>query len=480
MPTDSTLDVLTAAAVAAADHIDNRGRARVVGNASEAELSRRLDAYDFSKPHQVASIVQDMFDLLGRHAVRNDSPRYFGLFNPPSLTSAVAGDLLTAAINPQLAVYGHAPAAAEIEKRLISLFGSAIWGDGPTAGTFTSGGSEANFTALLAALWRFDPGWSENGIDRSRGLPAIYASSESHLAWIKLARAAGLGASAVRLVPADADLRMTGSALKAAIAADEGHIPILIVGTAGTTAHGAVDDLEGLSNEAHSWGSHFHVDAAWAGGALLDVEQRRHFPSIERADSVTIDPHKWLAVPMGAGIYLSRSWHALSKAFAVSTSYMPSADTERHDAYIHSLQWSRRFIGGKLFVALAALGADGYAALIQKQIEMGRLLRSRLRATGWRLLNDTPFPLVCFVPDDGDEANIRRIEHTVCASGLAWISTVALSGRLALRACITSFETSAADIDCLIDLLSRVRAGQEPDPARHKGEGDARPEIHRG
>lgn len=480
MATDSTLDILTAAAAAAAEHIDSRGHARVVGNADEAELARRLNAYDFSKPREVALIVEDLFDLLGRHAVRNDSPRYFGLFNPPPLASAVAGDLLTAAVNPQLAVYGHAPAAAEIEKRLVSLFGAAIWGDDGSAGTFTSGGSEANFTALLTALGRFDPGWSENGIDRSSGYPAIYASSESHLAWIKLARAAGLGASAVRLVPAGADLRMTGDALKAAIAADEDHIPVLIVGTAGTTAHGAVDDLESLAGEAHLWGAHFHVDAAWAGGALLDAEQRRHFPGIDRADSVTIDPHKWLAVPMGAGIYLTRDWHALSKAFAVSASYMPSADTERHDAYIHSLQWSRRFIGGKLFVALAALGLDGYAAMIRKQIEMGQLLRSRLRAAGWRLLNETPFPLICFAPEDGDEMNIRRIECAVCASGLAWISTVALHGRLALRACITSFETGPADIDGLVDLLCRIRDGQEPGESMPEGQGRSRREARHG
>lgn len=150
MSIDSTLSILTAAAAAAAEHIDSRSHARVVGNTSDAELFRRLDAYDFSKPLKVASIVEDLFDLLGRHAVRNDSPRYFGLFNPPPLTSAVAGDLLTAAVNPQLAVYGHAPAAAEIEKRLISLFGSAIWDDKAAAGTFTSG------AARLISL-RFSP-----------------------------------------------------------------------------------------------------------------------------------------------------------------------------------------------------------------------------------------------------------------------------------------------------------------------------------
>lgn len=480
MSTENTFDILSKVAALAAGHIDGRGRARVAGDAVEAELVQHLDVYDFGEPRDVASIIGDLFDLLGRHAVRNDSPRYFGLFNPPPLISAVAGDLLTAAVNPQLAVYGHAPAAAEIEKRLLSLFGAAIWGDEAPAGTFTSGGSEANFTALLAALCRFDPGWSENGIDRSRGHPAIYASSESHLAWIKLARAAGLGASAVRLVPADADLRMTGGALNAAIAADEDHVPILVIGTAGTTAHGAVDDLEGLSDAARSWGAHFHVDAAWAGGALLDVEQRRHFPGIDRADSVTIDPHKWLAVPMGAGIYLSRDWGALSKAFAVATSYMPSADTERHDAYIHSLQWSRRFIGGKLFVALAALGLDGYAAIIRKQIEMGQLLRSRLRAAGWRLLNETAFPLVCFAPEEDDEVNIKRIERAVCASGLAWISTVALHGRLALRACITSFETAPADIDCLVNLLDGARSGRLLDQPGYDDEGAAARETRSG
>lgn len=458
---DDARPLLRAAADLAADFLAARRNSPVCGEASMAAVDEALQRWNLHAGQPLEAVTAGMFDLLGRHAVRSDHPRYFGLFNPPALPAAIVGDLIAATVNPQLAVWSHAPAAAAIERKLLQLFGTRIgWAGDEVAGTFTSGGSEANHTALLAALARRYPDWAQHGVAGLPARPAIYVSSQAHLAWIKIARAAGLGSDAVRLVPVADGLALGGDALAAFIASEPERDPVLIVATAGTTAHGAIDDLRGIAGVARTHGAHLHVDAAWAGGALLADEGQALLQGIELADSVTIDPHKWLCVPMGAGMYLSRDWGALQAAFAVSTGYMPSASLERRDAYIHSLQWSRRFIGLKLFMALAHLGVDGYARMIRLQLRLGRYLLDGLRSHGWRVLNDTPLPLACFAPAvdaAGQDDAVTRIAAAVVDSGQAWLSTVALRGQLVLRACITSHESTQQDVDGLLDVLARAR-----------------------
>jgi glutamate/tyrosine decarboxylase-like PLP-dependent enzyme len=225
--------------------------------------------------------------------------------------------------------------------------------------------------------------------------------------------------------------------------------------TASVLAHGSIDDLAGLRDVATACGAHLHVDAAWAGALALVPERRPFLAGIEAADSVTIDAHKWLCIPMGAGMYLARDWSALQVAFSVATGYTPSASVERRDAYLHSMQWSRRFIGLKLFLAFAVSGLAGVQARIGHQFALGGRLRAGLVVGGWSILNDTPIPLVCFAPggEVADDAAVRAIEGAAVRSGGAWISAVRLRGRLVLRACVTSYETSAADVDALLDLL---------------------------
>lgn len=428
------------------------------------QLTTFLHRYDFRSPVNLHQATVELLTALRRNAVRSDHPRYLGLFNPPSHVAGIAGDLIAAAINPQLAVHSHAPAASAIERHLVRFFGEMVWGDASCGGTFTSGGTEANHTALLAALATRYPSWARDGLRGLPRQPVIFTSAESHLAWIKLARACGLGSDSVRLVPADDGLSMSGEALAAAIAADRTCDPVMVVATAGTTAHGAIDDLKGVSTVGRAVGAHVHVDAAWAGAALMEPGMRTYLAGIEQAETVTIDPHKWLSVPMGAGLLLAREWTGLEKAFSVSTGYMPSASLENRDPYIHSLQWSRRFIGAKVFLALASLGIEGYGEIMRRQAELAQHLRSRLVESGWLLENDTPLPLVCFSPRQGAPASCEEIAARVVGSGMAWLSTVWLRGRVVLRACLTSFETTRADIDAVVDALSDARARGEGRP----------------
>lgn len=453
-------ELLASGARLAADFLGARRDARVSAYAPGFE--RWLEDIDFRQPRNAETLCVDLFRWLGTCAVRSDHPRYFGLFNPPALPAAILGDLIAATVNPQLAVDSHAPAATAIERRLVQFFGACLGWKGSVAGSFTSGGSEANHTALLSALATRYPGWETDGLSGVPGQPAIYVSEQAHLAWIKIARMAGLGSRSVRLVPCHDGLSLTADALDAFIAGDGDYDPVLIVATAGTTAHGAIDEIAGLTRIAHRHGVHIHVDAAWAGGALLAEDVRAWFAGIENVDSVTIDPHKWLAVPMGAGLYLARGWGPLETAFSVRTGYMPATSTVHRDAYLHSMQWSRRCIGLKLFTALATLGVDGYAAMIRRQIVLGHVLRQGLSARGWRVVNDSPLPLVCFVPDDDASAlddAVLRIERSVVATGDAWLSSVRVRGGLALRACITSYESDEDDVRALLDALDRARTG---------------------
>lgn len=292
-PSGSPPDATSAATVPAGDGAALEAVAGLVGAfmtkrrsdpvapvVDERELAARLSEFDFDAPRPLDVAAADLLDVLGRFAVRSDHPAYFGLFNPPALATGIAGDLVAAAVNPQLAVWSHAPAAVEIERRLISFFGSLVWPDADVAGTFTSGGSEANATVLLAALGRRCPAWAEHGLAACDRRPAIFTSAEAHLAWIKIARMSGLGSRAVVLVPTADGLSMSASDLAAAIEARPDLDPVLMVGTAGTTAHGAIDDLRGVADVAKAHDSHFHVDAAWAGGGLPHEPLRPLFHGI--------------------------------------------------------------------------------------------------------------------------------------------------------------------------------------------------------
>jgi glutamate/tyrosine decarboxylase-like PLP-dependent enzyme len=407
------------------------------------------------------------FLMTHRHQVHTPHPCYFGLFNPAPAFMGILGDCITATLNPQLAAWSHSPLAVETERRMIHAFAGKFGLSQEHAdGCLTSGGAEANLTALLCALTERWPGVLDSGVQSIAARPVFYASAESHHSFLKAARTAGLGRAALRTVPVTDELQMDSDALRRMIEEDRGlgYEPFLIIGTAGTTGAGVVDPLVAISEVARANRLWFHVDAAWGGAAVLVPELRAVLSGIETADSITFDPHKYLSIPMGAGMFLTRHRYALSRIFSVSTAYMPK-EGERLavvDPYVHSMQWSRRFIGLKLFLTLATTGWDGYARILRHQSEMGDLLRKRLTASGWSIVNRTKLPVVCFTPSDEewDMAMHQRASDAVVESGSAWISTIMLGGKKpALRACITNYRTGPEHIETLLVVLSNVRDG---------------------
>ena len=192
------------------------------------------------------------------------------------------------------------------------------------------------------------------------------------------------------------------------------------------------------------------------GAAALVPELHPVLDGIELSDSITFDAHKFLSVPMGAGLYLTRHPEILHRTFRTQTSYMPreALGLDVVDPHLHTMQWSRRAIGMKLFLSLLVAGWDGYAEAIRHQTAMGALLRENLGATGWIIENDSPLPVVCFTHPSG--ADPHTIAMRIVSSGEAWISTTVYAGKPVLRACITNYRTQPADIEALIASLARA------------------------
>ena len=427
-----------------------------------------LAGMDFSRPMAPAEAVRFAAKSLAETQVHTPHPRYYGLFNPTPATMGIAADALVAAFNPQLAVWKHNPFAVEVEQHLIRALGSRFGYDPlSTDGTFTASGSEANHTALLAALANHFPELEQEGLRGLRAQPVFYVSAESHHSFHKAVRHCGLGGKTVRDIPVDNKLRMQIPALESIIREDRrnGFAPFLVVGTAGTTNAGAIDplpEIAGLAAREKLW---FHVDAAWGGAAALVPELSPLLAGSERADSITLDAHKWLSVPNGAGLFLTRHPEILGRTFHISAAYVPpKADGAGIvDPYEHSIHWSRRFTGLKLFLSLAVAGWDGYAAVLRNMTKMGDELRIQLDAAEWDVVNSTPLPIACFQDRQSPEGRSARylesIARHVVQSGRAWISTTRVRGDITvLRACITSYRTEADDVRVLVAALESARS----------------------
>lgn len=435
----------------------------VATGVTAGEVRRHLaETFDLERAMALPRVVEEVTAMLERWQVQVTHPRYFGLFNPSTTTASVLADTLVAAFNPQLAAWSHAPAANEIERFTLRALAARIGLDPEaTAAHFTSGGAEANLTGVVAALADAFPEWAGAGLRGLPGEPRLYVSGEGHHSVHKAARVTGLGDGAIGRVRTDASGRMNVEDLAAQVTADRRarQHPFLVVATAGTTGSGAVDPLGKVADLCSREGLWLHVDAAWAGAAALSPHLKRYVAGLERADSLTLDAHKWLSVPMGAGMFFCRRPSALEAAFGQRTPYMPAAARggEVEDPFSHSLQWSRRFIGLKLFMTLAEVGFPGLVERIEHQAGMGERLRERLVGAGWTIANDTKLPVVCFTRPGLD---VRRLVARLHAEQIAWMSPIRISrGPLLVRACITSYRTTEADVDRTVEQLGRLAGG---------------------
>lgn len=423
-----------------------------------AQIRSHLQSrYDFAKPISLYTVTADVERMLQSWQVQITHPRYMGLFNPSVTAASVVADTLTAMYNPQLAAWRTSPAANEIERHTLTWLAGKFGLPAESLASFTSGGTEANLSAVIAALTQRFPTFGEHGLRHLSGPPAIYLTNEAHSAYGKIAHVAGLGRHAIRTVETDQGLKMNLADLARMVAEDRvnGHIPFMVVGTAGTTAAGVIDPLMDMARFCRTENLWFHVDAAWGGAAAISPRLRSYLNGIEAADSITCDAHKWFSVPMGAGMFFCRHPNVVSEAFRAKVSFMPEGPAGTFtDPYTTSIQWSRRFIGLKLFLSLAHLGESGYVEMIEHQTRMGELLRGLLRETGWRVVNTTPLPVVCFTRDGLD---VSRFLADLYQRQIAWMSAVEIGDRTpVIRACITSFRTGESDVQWVVREMNKL------------------------
>jgi aromatic-L-amino-acid decarboxylase len=437
-----------------ADAIERVTASSVMPTLDMGKFRQELAGFDFEIPRPAEQVLAWSIQQLEQGAVHMTHPRYFGLFNPAPVAPAQWADRIAGAFNPQLASSGSSPTPVEIEAHVIRAMARRAGLPADSAGHFTTSGSEANYTALLCALTRAQPRFGAEGVRAFSGPVAFYTSRECHPAWLKIAHQAGVGRSALRLVATDGHGRMDSEALAEAVADDrrDGVVPVLIVATAGTTGGGMIDPMERCAAIARSNGIWYHVDAAWGGAALASDRLRGTLAGIELADSLTIDAHKWFATTMGCGMFVSRDAAVLSEAFQVGGDFMPSSASSL-DPYLNTVQWSRRFLGLRLFLALAVAGWKGYGAHVERAADVIEQIKVRLVSHGWSALNDSPLAVLCAAPPAG-LGDVRGIVTRLLASGRAWVARTKFEGREVVRICATHGETTLADVDELVRALN--------------------------
>ncbi len=405
-----------------------------------AAFRAELNTYDFGKPQPLEVLLRWTIERMEHGIVQMANPRYFGLFNPGPNFPAQCADRVASLFNPQLASSASSPVPVELERHVIrAIARRAALGDEAT-GHFATGGSEANFTALLCALTGAHPGLRD-----------------CHIAWLKIAHQAGVGRAALRLIDTDGRGRLDPQALLRAITEDRanGAVPVMVVATAGTTGAGMIDPLHACADIARQERLWYHIDAAWGGAALASNRLRKVLAGIERADSITIDAHKWMATTMGCAIFITRHGPLLSEAFHASTSFMPSS-VSGLDPYLNSVQWSRRFLGLRLFLALAAAGWEGLGAHVERSVEVVDSVKERLVGLGWTIANDSALAVLDAVPPP-ELGNVRDLVRRVVAGGRAWVAPTTFEGRDVVRICATNGETTIEDVNALIAALNERR-----------------------
>ena len=374
---------------------------------------------------------------------------YFGLMNPTPTYMGVLAEALVAALNPQLATLARSQLASKIELETVRWIGDRVGWPGEFSGTFTSGGNEANFSGLAIALAARFPDCVEEGVASIGGRPAAYASAEAHHSLDKSCGLLGIGRKALRRIAVNENLQLDPWKLENAIGEDlaAGAKPFCVVATAGTTSSGTVDDLIAVSEVCRRHDLWLHVDGAYGAAAIFSDQHRDLVRGIERADSLTIDPHKWLAVPFAAGLILTCHPEMLERAFSVAAPYMPKAAGARlPDNSRISTQWTRRMNSLKLWLTLRVHGRKAYEELIDHQLKLSRHFASWVQASAhFELAAPHPLPIVTFrlkglSSGQRAEAHRRLVEH-ITQDGQRWISETVVNGQSVLRMMVISYLT---------------------------------------
>jgi len=410
-------------------------------------------------------VLDEIFREMVDKGFHVPSGNYFGLMNPTPTYIGVMAEALVAALNPQLATVKRSQLASKIEHETVRWIGERVGWPDEFNGTFTSGGNEANFTGLALALAAKFPNAIEEGIASIGSQPVLYASDEAHHSIDKSAGLLGVGRKALRRIPVNENVQLNPRILEQTIDADlaSGKKPFCVVATAGTTNTGAVDDLVALAEICRRYDLWLHVDGAYGGSAIFSDQHRSLLRGIEQADSITIDPHKWMAMPLAAGVILTCHPEMLERAFAVAAPYMPkAAESKGLDNSRISTQWTRRMNSLKLWLTLRVHGRKAYEEHIDRQLGLAQGFASWIRASEhFELAAPQILPIVAFRSKTNlsqqnlAEAHASIVEE-VTRDGRRWISETSVNGRSVLRMMVISYLTEECHLRELGNALTEA------------------------
>lgn len=436
----------------------------VYPTASAKDLSARLTSALPLDPQDMAEVMSDVQSIadLGRH---NGHPRMFGYVQSSASFAGVIGDLLASAMNQNVTSWRSAPAATTIEHQVIEWLKGLVGFRADGVGVLLSGGSIANFAGLAVALRASsDVDLNERGVGALPGKPRIYTSAMTHMSIAKAASMLGVGRDAIVTVPVNDVFQMNVPALLAQIESDRaaGFHPVCVVATAGDVNTGAIDPLDAVADVCARTAVWLHVDGSYGALAARSPHVAGAMRAIERADSMSLDPHKWLFAPTDAGCLLVRDAASLQRAFSTGAGYIDviaDRDMSEFAYWDHSPELSRRFRALKIWFLLKVHGARAVQAAIDDNIAVAQHLAGIIdQSDDFELVAPAPLSIVCFRYRAGDDGFNKRLMVEVQRDGDSYLSNAIINGRFSLRACIVNFRTRIADVDRLLATIRRVAA----------------------
>jgi aromatic-L-amino-acid decarboxylase len=414
--------------------------------------------------------AEELLDLLFERVIPKSfntaGPGYLAYIPGGGLPQSAVADLVSDATNRYVGVFAAAPGLAQLESNVVRWFCDMAGLPESARGILTSGGSLATFSALVAARRDRLPDDFLSG--------TMYVSDQTHHALQKAAILAGFPEDRIREIPVDGRFRIRLDALDAAVAADRaaGRTPFLVVGNAGTTNTGAVDDLPALAETAAREGMWFHVDAAYGGFFLLTEHGRRALRGIDRADSIVLDPHKGLFLPYGTGALLVRNGETLKRAHGLSAEYMPTMqeDADLTDFNLLSPELSRDFRGLRIWLPLRMHGIGPFRRNLEEKLELARWAAEKLRdVPGIEIVAEPQLSILAFrwirPGADGHQQDLdnRRLLERINARQRVYLTGTVVEGRFAIRICVLSFRTHRERMEmALEDIREAVKEGERP------------------
>jgi len=437
---------------------------RPISPSTTGEEVERLFRAPLSEHGVGAEALAGLQDVIEHSRVQN--ARFFGYVLGSGEPVAAVADLFASVLNQNVTAWRSGPAAVTVERTVVSWLAQAIGCTG-FRGSLTGGGSSANLMGLAMAREARMPA-NEVGV---RGVPqgVVYASEEVHMSIPKSIAVLGIGRKNLRLVPTDAEFRLIPEKLEQAIRSDkaEGYTPIAVVASAGTVNTGAIDPLPEVAAIARRYGLWMHIDGAY--GALAAIAAPSKFTGMDLADSLSLDPHKWLYQPLDCGCLLYRDVNAARAAFTHTGDYAKTHTDDPVEGFAffeESLELSRRFRALRLWLSLRYHGLQAFRAAIQKDLDLAQRLAGAIAARpDLELLARGDLSAICFrhrgtesLPEEDLNRRNATILKRVIQRGRVYLSNATLRGKFCLRACIVNHRTTADDIDSVIpEVLAAAR-----------------------